>query len=267
MEHAATDKAIITRGLRKQYGELAAVDGLDLEVPAGSLFGFLGPNGAGKSTTIRILTGLAAKTSGEVSVLGYDLDREPVAIKERIGVVPEELALFDRLTAAEYLTFVGRMYGVDKGTIAHRRSELLELMELPASGKKLIVDFSHGMKKKLAFAAAILHQPRLLFLDEPFEGIDAIASRMLKELMQQLCARGVTIFVTSHILEIVERLCSQIAIIHRGKLVAQGSLSELQRGVAVASSTIAAERATLEEIFLSLVEHDRERRPTLSWME
>ena len=260
------ERAIETAGLRKVFGDVVAVNRLDLVVPRGALFGFLGPNGAGKSTTIRMLTGLLSKTSGRASVLGYDIDRDPVEFKRRIGVVPEELVLFDRLTGEEYLTFVGRMYGLGKEVIRARSAELLDLMELPRSDRKLIVDYSHGMKKKLAFSAAMIHEPRLLFLDEPFEGIDAIASRMIKELMRTLLDRGVTIFLTSHILEIVEKLCSEIAIIHRGELVAQGSLEELQRGVAVASDRVGASRATLEQIFLGLVERDDAAPVTLSWL-
>jgi ABC-2 type transport system ATP-binding protein len=263
---AATELAVETEGLRKIYGDVAAVDGLDLCVRSGTLFGFLGPNGAGKSTTIRMLTGLATKTAGRATVLGYDLDRDPVEIKRRIGVVLEELVLFDRLTGEEYLTFVGRMYGLDAPLIRSRSGELLDLMELPRERKKLVVDYSHGMKKKLAFSAAVLHEPRLLFLDEPFEGIDAIAARLIKSLMRSLLDRGVTVFLTSHILEIVEKLCSDIAIIHEGKLVAQGSLAELQRGVAVASDRVAASTATLEEIFLSLVEREDSTQATLSWL-
>ena len=236
------------------FGDVAAVDGLDLVVRRGTLFGFLGPNGAGKSTTMKMLTGLLAKTSGSAAVLGHDIDREPVEVKRRIGVVPEELVLFDRLTGEEYLNFVGRMYGMEKGSIAVRTGELLDLMELPRNEKKLIIDYSHGMKKKLAFSAAIIHEPQLLFLDEPFEGIDAIASKMIKDLMQTLLERGATIFLTSHILEIVERLCSEIAVIHQGRLVAQGSLEELKRG------------ASLEQLFLDLVEHDETDRATLSWL-
>ena len=257
--------AIETHGLRKLFGDVAAVNGLDLRVQSGALFGFLGPNGAGKSTTIKLLTGLLSKTSGRATVLGHELDRDPVEIKRRIGVVPEELVLFDRLTGEEYLTFVGRMYGLHKDLIRSRSAELLDLMQLPRDRKKLIVDYSHGMKKKLAFSAAVIHEPRLLFLDEPFEGIDAIASRMIKDLMQTLLKGGATIFLTSHILEIVEKLCSDIAIIDSGKLVAQGSLEELQRGVRV-SDRVAASTATLEEVFLSLVERNEGPRATLSWL-
>ena len=258
--------AVETVDLTRTFGELTAVDGLSLKVRAGSLFGFLGPNGAGKSTTIKMLTGLLSKTSGRASILGFDIEREPLEFKRRIGVVPEELPLFDRLTGREYLTFVGRMYGMPKGDIRSRTGELLQVMELPGDRKKLIVDYSHGMKKKLAFSAAMIHEPRLIFLDEPFEGVDAIASRLIKNLMSTLLQRGVTIFLTSHILEIVERLCNDIAIIHRGRLVAQGSLDDLQRGIALRSGRDEERTVTLEEIFLDLVEHDESAKTTLSWL-
>jgi ABC-2 type transport system ATP-binding protein len=213
-----------------------------------------------------MLTGLVPGTAGRARVLGHDIAREPVEVKRRIGVVPEDLVLYDRLTGEEYLTFVGRMYGLGGPLVRSRSAELLDLMELPRDGKKLIVDYSHGMKKKLAFSAALMHEPRLLFLDEPFEGIDAIASRTIKELMQTLLGSGVTIFLTSHILEIVERLCTDIAIIHQGKLVAQGSLEELKRGVAVGPENRPEATATLEEIFLGLVDRDESTRTTLSWL-
>jgi len=253
--------------LKKTFGDFTAVDDLNLSIESGTMFGFLGPNGAGKSTTIKMLTGLLDKTSGRASILGFDLDREPVEIKRRTGVVPEEMSLFDRLTGAEYLTFVGRMYGLPKSDIRTRTKELMELMELDGDPRKLITDYSHGMKKKLAFSAAVIHEPRLLFLDEPFEGIDAIASRLIKDLMNDLLRRGVTIFLTSHILEIVEKLCRDIAIIHKGRLVAQGTLDELKQGIALETGRDEVRTATLEQIFLSLVEHDDVPKSTLSWLE
>jgi len=222
------DLAIQTEGLKRRFGDFTAVDGLDLEVPAGTFFGFLGPNGAGKSTTIKMLIGLLRITSGSALVLGRNIEQQPVEVKRRIGVVPEELALFDRLTGPEYLAFVGRMYGLPRAQIRSRSDELLELMELTDDTKKLIVDFSHGMKKKLSFCASLIHGPELLFLDEPFEGIDAISSRQIKAILNQLVRSGVTVFLTSHILEIVERLCTHIAVIHRGRLVAQGTLDRLR---------------------------------------
>jgi ABC-2 type transport system ATP-binding protein len=189
-----------------------------------------------------------------------------VEVKSRIGVVPEQLVLFDRLTGPEYLSFVGRMYRLDRAVLEARITELIELLGLSDAPRKLIVDYSHGMKKKLAFAAAVIHEPRLLFLDEPFEGIDAVASRLIKRILNQLLASGVTIFLTSHILEIVERLCDHIAIIDRGRLVASGTLDELRSGAASASDDPSAAR-TLEELFIGLVGSDDRLGRGLSWLE
>jgi ABC-2 type transport system ATP-binding protein len=249
--------AIETIGLTRSFDQFTAVDRLDLRVPAGTFFGFLGPNGAGKSTTIKMLTGLIRISAGQAKILGRDIDSEPIVVKKQIGVVPEELALFDRLTGPEYLVFVGRMYGLQKETIRTRSAELLELMSLYDDPKKLIVDYSHGMKKKLSLAAALIHDPKVLFLDEPFEGIDAVASRMIKDLLGSLVTRGVTIFLTSHILEIVEKLCSEVAVIHQGRLVAHGKTEELRKG---------EQTASLEEVFLDLVDADDTPTKVLSWL-
>lgn len=249
--------AIETIGLTRTFGQFKAVDQLDLTVAAGTFFGFLGPNGAGKSTTIKMLTGLIRISAGQARILGHDIDAEPAVVKQQIGVVPEELALFDRLTGSEYLRFVGRMYGLQKSTIRTRSAELLELMNLHDESKKLIVDYSHGMKKKLSLAAALIHDPRVLFLDEPFEGIDAVASRMIKNLLESLTVRGVTVFLTSHILEIVEKLCSEVAVIHQGQLVAHGKMEDLREG---------DELTSLEEVFLDLVDADETSSTVLSWL-
>ena len=256
--------AIATEKLTRKFGELIAVDGVDLEVESGQFFGFLGPNGAGKSTTIKMLTGLLVPTAGRVSLLGVDFAAHPVEVKRQIGVVPEGMGLFERLTAPEYLEFVGRMYGLDKPTTRKRSEELLEFMQLADRAKTLIADFSHGMQKKLALAAAVIHGPRILFLDEPFEGVDALAAGSLKALLGRMTDRGVTIFLTSHVLEIVERLCSHVAIIKRGKLVAQGSIEQLRAGVAGAEGRT----STLEDIFLSVVGGgaDRPQIEELSWL-
>jgi len=271
---------ISTQGLTRRFGELLAVDGVNLQVAPGQFFGFLGPNGAGKSTTIKMLTGLLAPSSGQIEILGLDLNTDPVNVKRQIGVVPEGMALFGRLTGSEFLNFAGRMYGLDRTTAAQRAAELLDFMQLADQPKKLVTDYSHGMQKKLAMAAAVIHGPKVLFLDEPFEGVDTIAAGTLKSMLQGMIARGATIFLTSHVLEIVERLCSHVAIIHQGRLVAQGSLEELRAGVEAqalaagagpsrdgASRHVAsAEKLTLEEIFLRIVGGSRQAEQELSWL-
>jgi ABC-2 type transport system ATP-binding protein len=262
--------AIVTNQLTRRFGDLVAVQDVNLRVSSGQFFGFLGPNGAGKSTTIKMLTGLLTPNSGQIEILGLDFSAQTTAVKRQIGVVPEGLALFGRLTGAEYLTFVGRMYGLDRETTAKRTAELLDFMQLSNEPKKLVTDYSHGMQKKLALAAAVIHGPKILFLDEPFEGVDAIAAGTLKAMLQRMIARGATIFLTSHVLEIVERLCSHVAIIDRGALVAQGSLEELRAGVeaqAPAGVAMATNgRLTLEEIFLRTVGGTRSAEQELSWL-
>ncbi len=252
-ELAVGSMAVETFDLVRRFGDFTAVDHINLRVRRGSFFGFLGPNGAGKSTTIKMLTGLLGPTSGKVLVLGRDLEAEPLEVKRRIGVVPEDLNLFERLTGAEMLAFTGRMYGLQREQIAERAPELLELMELTGEPKKLIVEYSHGMKKKLSLACALIHRPEMLFLDEPFEGVDTIASRTLKDLLSRLTERGLTVFLTSHVLEIVERLCSDIAIISNGKLLASGSLVELKRGIEVADDGEQRGPVSLEEYFIHVV--------------
>jgi ABC-2 type transport system ATP-binding protein len=244
-----SDSAIVTEKLTRRFGALTAVDAVDLRVTAGQFFGFLGPNGAGKSTTIKMLTGLLAPTSGRMELLGLDFAANAIEIKRQIGVVPEGMGLFERLTGAEYLHFVGSMYGLDRATTLKRTEELLDFMQLADRPRSMIADYSHGMQKKLALAAAVIHGPRILFLDEPFEGVDALAAGALKSLLARMTARGVTIFLTSHVLEIVERLCTHVGIIHRGHLVAQGSIEELRAGIAGAEGR----PTTLEQIFLSIV--------------
>ena len=270
MESAPT---ISTEHLTRKFGEFTAVDDVNLSVAAGQFFGFLGPNGAGKSTTIKMLTGLLAPSAGRIEILGLDLETNPVEVKRQIGVVPEGMSLFGRLTGAEFLNFAGRMYGLDRETAANRTVELLEFMQLADQPKKLVTDYSHGMQKKLALAAAVIHGPKVLFLDEPFEGVDAIAAGTLKSMLQRMIARGATVFLTSHVLEIVERLCSHVAIIHQGKLVAQGSLEELRAGVEArmhladgSQSDGSGEKLTLEEIFLRTVGGERRPEQELSWL-
>jgi ABC-2 type transport system ATP-binding protein len=261
--------AVRTIALTRRFENFTAVNDVNLTVSPGQFFGFLGPNGAGKSTTIKMLTGLLAPTSGSIEILGEDFTKNTVELKRQIGVVPEGLALFGRLTAPEYLTFVGRMYGLDAGTTKQRTEELLDFMSLTQDSKKLVTDFSHGMQKKLALAAAVIHGPRILFLDEPFEGVDAIAAGTLKSMLQGMIARGATIFLTSHVLEIVERLCTHVAIIQKGSLVAQGSLEDLREGVeAQHPESGRTQKATLEEIFLNVLGTTGVSAPEqeLSWL-
>jgi ABC-2 type transport system ATP-binding protein len=268
---------ISTQGLTRRFGDLIAVDNVNLRVAPGQFFGFLGPNGAGKSTTIKMLTGLLAPSAGRIEILGLDLEKNPVEVKRQIGVVPEGMALFGRLTGSEFLNFAGRMYGLNRETAAKRSVELLDFMQLADQRKKLVTDYSHGMQKKLAMAAAVIHGPKVLFLDEPFEGVDAIAAGTLKAMLQGMIARGATIFLTSHVLEIVERLCSHVAIIHQGRLVAQGSLEELRTGVEDDAEAKTArndglrpseekEKMTLEQIFLRTVGGARRTDQELSWL-
>lgn len=270
-ESVSSSPAVETFDLVRRFGDFAAVDRINLRVERGAFFGFLGPNGAGKSTTIKMLTGLLAPTSGKALALGLDVERSPLDVKRRIGVVPEDLNLFERLTGAEMLAFTGRMYGLRREEIAARSRELLALMELDADPRKLVVEYSHGMKKKLSLACALIHRPEILFLDEPFEGIDAVASRTLKNLLSRLTSRGLTVFLTSHVLEIVERLCTDIAIISEGRLVAAGPLDELRRGIDVSGGGDDAREGgrmlSLEDYFIRVVGGARtEADEVLQWL-
>jgi ABC-2 type transport system ATP-binding protein len=245
--------AIQVRGLRKVYGTKAAVDGVDLEVPRGSFFGFLGPNGAGKSTTIRMLTGLIPADAGTIEILGYKMPEDELEIKRRIGLVPDESLLFDRLTGAEFLEFVGRMYGLDRATAIERARGLLELFQLEID-RKIIAEYSKGMRKRVAMAASLIHHPELFLMDEPFEGVDAVGARLMKDILLDQVRRGATIFLTSHVLEVVERLCDRVAIIDDGRIVTSGALAELR-----------AAGESLEDAFVRIVgaEHPMER---LDWL-
>jgi len=239
--------AIRVEELRKVYGPKAAVDGLNLVVPRGSFFGFLGPNGAGKTTTIRMLIGLTQPTSGSIELLGLPMPARSVDIKRRIGMVPDESLLFDRLTGSEFLEFAGRMYGLARPVARERSRELLALFELDGDRSKLIAEYSKGMRKRLAMAAALIHRPELFLMDEPFEGVDAMGARQMKDILLDQVRRGATIFLTSHVLEVVERLCDRVAIIHEGKLVMEKDVLELRNGT-----------ETLEDVFVRVVGGKRE---------
>jgi len=249
--------AIETSGLTRTFGTFTAVDHVDLRVERGTFYGFLGPNGAGKSTTIKMLTGLLAASEGEARVLGKNMfdPAESLEAKRKIGVVPEDLALFENLTAREHLTFIGRMYLLAPEMIRTRIDELLDLLDLAGDEKKLTIEYSHGMKKKLALAAALLPNPDLLFLDEPFEGVDAVTSRVIRDMLGGYLRRGSTVFLTSHVMDVVEKLCTHVGIIAGGELVEQASLDEIRQG------------STLEARFLEKVGADEAATHKLSWLD
>lgn len=238
--------AVWTEDLRKVYGNKAAVDGLDLRVPRGCFFGFLGPNGAGKTTTVRMLMGLAPPTSGSITILGRPMPGQAEEIKARIGVVPDESLLFDHLSGVEFLEFVGRMYRLPRALARERARELMSLFELDGAKGKLIAEYSKGMRKRVAMAAALIHRPQLFLMDEPFEGVDAVGARLMKEILLDQVRQGATIFLTSHVLEVVERLCHRVAIIAEGRLVMETDMADLREA-----------SETLEDTFLRVVGAER----------
>jgi ABC-2 type transport system ATP-binding protein len=251
----AVAAALELENLTKHFGAKVAVDDLTLRLEAGAFLGLLGRNGAGKSTTLKMITGLVRPTAGRIRILGLELDESPLEVKRQIGVMPEDMALLEYLTGAQYLRFVGRMYGLEDAVIERRQAELFEKLDLGAAPGALLSDYSYGMKKKAALCAALIHGPRIVFLDEPFEGIDPVTSRTIKGILQSLQARGVTLILTSHILEIVERLCPLIAILDEGRLKGFGTLEEL-RGEKDGQS--------LESLFVSLVGGAQDG--SLSWL-
>jgi ABC-2 type transport system ATP-binding protein len=253
------EHAIVVESLTKVFRQKTAVDHVSFRVRRGRFFGFLGPNGAGKSTTIRMLTGLLRPSSGDALIEGARLSGDLLALKRRIGVLTEELPLYERLTGEEHLQFAARMHGLSRGEARRRTEELLQFLSLAEERGKLVVDYSQGMRKKLALACALVHGPSVLFLDEPLNGIDPVSGRVVSDLLRRLTARGVTLFFTSHVLDVVERLCDEVAIIDRGRIIAQGTLDEIRAQRALGGG------ASLEDVFLKLVEADV-RRQDLSWI-
>jgi ABC-2 type transport system ATP-binding protein len=254
---ADTPLAIELSLLRKSYNGVPAVDGLSLQVPQACFYGFLGPNGAGKTTTIKMLMGMALPDSGSIRVLGMEMPGDSLAIRQAIGAVPDDTLLFDYLTGLEYLQFVGRLYGLARAVAKERGRELLALFELQED-RKLIGGYSKGMRKRVAMASALIHRPRLFLLDEPFEGVDAVGARLMKNILQEQVAGGATVFLTSHVLEVVERLCDRVAIVNRGKIMVEGTMAEL-RAQGTAGAT------TLEEIFVNTIGAEY-RNDTLDWL-
>ena len=233
---------IETHELTKKFGAFVAVRKLNLQIPKGTIFGFLGPNGSGKSTTVKMLTGILTPTEGEVLIAGSSLLTSPLDVKPKIGVLPEDLALFDSLTVWEHLRMLGPVYGLDHDETARRAEQLLKVLDLWQARHTYVDQASYGMRKKCSLALALLHNPQVLFLDEPFEGIDPVSSRNIKDLLLLMAGKGVTIFLTSHILEVVERLVQSFAIIVNGQIVCSQSVEETLR-----------ETQTLEEIFFQYV--------------
>lgn len=244
--------------LHKVYGGVHAVNGLSVTVPQGSFFGFLGPNGAGKTTTIKMLMGLAQPDGGTIRILGLPMPEKSLEIRKVIGLVPDDSLLFDYLTGGEYLEFIARLYGLSRSLARDRAQELLRLFELQENPRKLIGEYSKGMRKRVALAAALIHQPRLFLMDEPFEGVDAVGARLMKDILLQQVRHGSTVFLTSHVLEVVERLCDQVAIISHGKVIAQGTVDELKHHTTAGATT-------LEDVFVDLV-HAERYSSNLNWL-
>lgn len=243
------DLAIETMNLSKNYGDFVAVDDLNLEVESGKFFGFLGPNGAGKTTSMRMMTGRLSPTSGTARIVGFDVVDNTLEVKKRIGVLEDDPRLYDRLTVIEYLNFIGDIYNINVGG---RAQKLIDLVDLKDKKDSLIVDLSHGQKKKVGLAGEILHEPELLFLDEPFAGIDPISSRAIKDGLVELTDQGVTIFLSTHILEVAEKLCEEVAIIDDGGILERGDISNLRKRAEL------DEYSSLEDVFLKLVEQSEE---------
>ena len=238
-----TNTLIKTAGLVKRFGDKVAVNDVNLDVQGGEIFGFLGPNGAGKTTTIKMICGLLRPTSGTASVGGFDIQQQPIAAKTMLGYVPDEPMLYDKLSAREFLSFVADLYNVPAQQAERRAEELLKLFDLSSDADNLIEGFSHGMRQKTAIASALMHDPRVLVLDEPTVGLDPKSARLIKDILRQLAERGAAVFLSTHILEIAERMCDRIGIIDHGNLIAVGTVEQLRAGRADQS---------LEDIFLSL---------------
>ncbi len=252
-----SETALDIQAVTKTFGDKVAVNNLTLRLQPGDFLGLLGRNGAGKSTTLNMVCGLLQPTTGSIRVLGHDVQGDPLAAKRQIGIMPEGGGLMEHLTGTQYLYFVGRMYGLDDAVVDERRRELFDVLALDAEPGTLLVDYSTGMKKKVALSAALIHAPRLVLLDEPFEGVDPVSARTIREILAGLRAKGVTLVLTSHVLEIVEKLCSTIAILDAGELLGHGSLDEIRSRLAGGADD------SLEALFVELM--GGARSGSLSW--
>lgn len=246
--------AIETSQLQKLFGQKAAVHNFNLRVPQGSMFGVVGPNGAGKTTALSMITGLLQPTAGEISVLGHSVWPDPLTVKALIGVLPDGIRTFDRLTGAELLRYTGQLRGLPLHEVQERSDSLLNLLGLTEARNKLITDYSAGMKKKIQLAAALIHNPKLIILDEPFEAVDPVSSETIRGILRQVVARGGTVVLSSHVMELVEKLCDSVAIVHQGTIIAQGSVAEVSGGI------------SLQNRFVELVGGATQVGDELSWL-
>ena len=247
------DLALVTRGLAKRYGERVALAGLDLEVPAGSFYGVVGPNGAGKTTALSMATGMLRPDVGRVWLHGVDVWADPLAAKSRVGVLADGVRTFDRLTGAQLITYAGLLHGLDRAVVDERTADLLRVMDLEDAGRKLVVDYSAGMTKKVTLAAALVHAPDVLVLDEPFEAVDPVSAANIRDILHDYVGRGGTVIVSSHVMDLVQRMCSHVAVISDGVLRAAGTLEEVRAG------------RDLEERFVDLV-GGRHTGEGLAWL-
>ncbi|MGW3332737.1 ABC transporter ATP-binding protein [Streptomyces rubiginosohelvolus] len=248
--------AVRVRGLWKRFGEQVAVAGIDLELPAGKFIGLVGPNGAGKTTTLSMVTGLLRPDMGKIEVAGHDVWTDPVEVKSRIGVLPEGLRLFERLSGRELLAYNGRLRGLPGDEVDKRATQLLDVLDLAGSQHKLVVDYSTGMRKKIGLAAALLHNPEVLFLDEPFEGVDPVSAQTIRGVLERYTRSGATVVFSSHVMELVESLCDWVAVMAAGRIKAQGTLAEVR-----------GDAPSLQNAFLELVgAGGRDNGDSLDWL-
>jgi len=246
--------AVVVRGLWKKFGAKEAVAGIDLEVAAGSLAGLVGPNGAGKTTSLSMMTGLLRPDSGQILVNGIDVWADPPAAKAAIGVVPAEVRLFDRLSGEELLEYAGRLRGLPAGQARSRAAQLLDVLDLAGDGKRLVADYSTGMRKKAALGCALIHNPPVLFLDEPLEGVDPVSGDVIRRLLTRFVESGSTVLFSSHVMELVEQVCDHVSIIDKGKIVVTGTIDEVRGG------------KTLQRAFIDLVGPRATDQEVLSWL-
>lgn len=246
--------ALALRGLYKRFATTVAVAGIDLDVPVGSFYGLLGPNGAGKTTTLSMAVGLLRPDAGHAYIAGHDVWADPVAAKQRLGALPDGVRMFDRLSGPELLAYTGLLRGMDPATVEQRASELLDVLALKEAGRTLVIDYSAGMKKKIGLACALLHAPRLLVLDEPFEAVDPVSASLIRDILQRYVAGGGTVVFSSHVMEVVERLCTHVAILAEGTIKVAGTLDEVRAG------------RPLEQVFVEVVGGRTATGEELSWL-